>query len=148
MSTTTSTLALVKEVFAAFDAHDLDRFRDLLANDAVLNVGGGEESVQGADAIVAAVGVTLQAIPDLRVTVTNVFAEGNRGVAEVVREGTHSVAVDLPGGVQVPPTHQAVRLPECAVFTLRDQKIIRMVVYTDRLDTFQQLGMIPKEGDV
>ena len=148
MTNTVSTLALVKEVFVAFDTHDLTRFRDLLADDAVLNVGGGEESVHGADAIVAAVRVTLQAIPDLRVTVTNAFAEGNRGVAEVVREGTHSAAVDLPGSIEVPPTHRKVRLPECVVFTLHEKKITRMVVYTDRLDTFQQLGLIPKEGEV
>ena len=148
MNETEQTLVLIREVFTAFDAHDLDRFRELLADAAELNVGGGEESFQGKGAIVAAVSQTLAAIPDLRVRVTNAFAQGARGVAEVVRTGTHSRAVSLPDGTEIPPTERAVRLPECAVFTVRAGKIVRMVVYTDRLDTFQQLGLLPKEGNV
>lgn len=49
---------------------------------------------------------------------------------------------------ELPPTDARVRLPECAVFRVAEGKIIRLVVYTDRLETFQQLGLLPKEGAV
>lgn len=143
MSDSDRTLALVREVFAAFDAHDLTRFRALLADDAVLSVGGGEQSFTGPDAIVAAVAVTLDLIPDLRVTVTNAFASGLHGVAEVVREGTHLGPVPLPDGSEAPPTGRAVRLPECAVFEVRGGRVIRMTVYADGLDVSRQLGLLP-----
>lgn len=145
MNESERTLAIVTEVFAAFDDHDLDRFWALLADDAVLNVGGGEQTFRGAEAVVAAVRGTLEAIPDLRVTVTNAFASGPNGVAEVVREGTHGGPVSLPNGTEVPPSGRAVRLPECAVFEVREGQVVRMVVYADQLDTARQLGMLPEE---
>ena len=144
MSDSDQTLSVVREVFAAFDDHDLDHFRQLLADDAVLDVGGGALTIAGADAIVAAVGVTLVAVPDLRVTVTSAFASGPHGVAEVVREGTHTGPVPLPDGSEAPPTGRAVRLPECAVFEVRGGKVVRMAVYADQLDTSRQLGLLPE----
>jgi len=68
MSESDQTLAVLRQVFAAFAAHDLRAFRDLLHPDVVLQVGGGPATLTGADAVVAAVSVTTQAIPDLRVT--------------------------------------------------------------------------------
>lgn len=49
------TLATVEAVFAAFDAHDLGRFRVLLADDAVLLVGATGRRIVGAEAVVEAV---------------------------------------------------------------------------------------------
>src|SRR5262245_24317956 len=83
MSESEQTLAVVRQVFAAFAAHDLRSLRDLLHPDVVLPVGGGPATITGADAVVAAVSVTTQAIPDLRVTVTSAFAQGPLAAAEV-----------------------------------------------------------------
>ena len=140
MSTTDQTLATIHEVFAAFDAHDLARFRALLAEDAVLEVTGGPQVFQGPDAIVTAVGATLEALPDLRVRVTNAFADGARGVAEVVREGTNTGPIRLPGQ-EHPPTGRKVRLPECVVFEVQEGQVVRMAPYADQLDALGQLGL-------
>jgi steroid delta-isomerase-like uncharacterized protein len=146
MSESEQTLAVVRQVFAAFDAHDLDAFRTLLHPEVVMQVGGGPVSLTGPEAVVAAVAVTLRAIPDVRVTVTTAFADGPHGVAEVVREGTHTGSASLPDGSFVPPSGRRVRLPECVVFTVRDGKITRLAPYTDMLDTARQLGMLPPGG--
>ena len=143
MNQTEQTLAIIHQVFSAFDNHDLDAFRQLLAEDAALNVGGNDQTFQGAEAIVTTVGRTLDILPDLRVTVTNAFAHGPDGVAEVVREGTNTKPIPLPDVTEAPATGQRVRLPECAVFKIQAGKIVRMVVYTDLLDTYQQLGLLP-----
>src|SRR5262245_29488269 len=146
MSESDQTLAVVRRVFAAFAAHDVRAFRALLHPEVVLQVGGGPASITGADAVVAAVSVTLQAIPDLRITVTSVFAQGPLAAAEVVREGTHTGATVLPDGTPVPPSGRAVRLPECLVFRVGDGKVVRMSPYVDMLDTLRQLGVLPAHG--
>ena len=142
MSETDQTLAVVRQVFEAFAAHDLDAFRDLLHPDVVLHVGGGPTAIAGIEAVVAAVSVTVRAIPDLRVNVASTFAEGPFAAAEVVREGTHTSAAVLPDGTPIPPTGRTVRLPECLVFTVRDGRVARMAPYADMLDTLQQLGAL------
>jgi steroid delta-isomerase-like uncharacterized protein len=146
MNESEQTLAVIRDTFAAFNAHDLDRFRRLLADDAALVVGGSPQSFEGPDAVVAAIRPTLDAIPDLHVTVTNAFADGNRGVAEAVREGTNTGPIRLPDG-ELPPSGRSVRLPECIVFEVADGKIRRMVVYTDMLDTLAQLGLPPAPSE-
>ena len=35
----------------------------------------------------------------------------------------------------MPPSGQAVRLPECLVFTLRGDKVVRMAAYVEMLDS-------------
>ena len=140
-----ATLAVVHAVFEAFDAHDLDRFRSLLAAGAILSANGGAQTVSGAEAVVEAVSLTFALLPDLRVTVTDAFACGDRGIAEVLREGTHSGPVPLPDGTVSPPTGRRVRLPECVVFEVHDGLVHRMSVYADTLDTARQLGL-PLDG--
>ena len=115
---------MVRRVFDAFAAHDLDAFRDLLDADVVLHVGGGPTTIAGIDAVVAAVTVTVQAIPDLRVTALSAIADGSLAAAEVVREGTHTGAAVLPDGTPSPPSGRAVRLPECLMFTVRGGKVV------------------------
>ena len=136
-----STISVVRAVFEAFDAHDLDRFRVLLADDARLVVGATGRTIEGAEAVVAAVAVTFRLIPDLRVTVTRAFASGAEGVAEVVREGTHTGDVPLPDGRVSPATGQAVRLPECVVFDVWKGRVQQMTVWADELDTARQFGL-------
>lgn len=136
-----STLSVVRAVFEAFDAHDLDRFRAFLAEDAILVVGATGRTIRGAEAVVAAVAVTFRLIPDLRVTVTRAFASGAEGVAEVVREGTHTGDVPRPDGSTSPATGRAVRLPECVVFDVREGRVARMTVWADEADTARQLGL-------
>ncbi len=139
-----STLKIIREVFMAFDAHDLDRFRALLSPEAVMQDASGQ-IVQGPDQIVAGVSVMLEAFPDLRVTITNAFANGEHGVVEVMRQGIHTGPLRLPDR-EVPPTGRSLRLPESAVFEVRDGRIAAMRVYTDQLTGMMQLGLLAPEG--
>ncbi len=106
---------------------------------------GGPETVTGPEAIVKAVSTTLEALPDLRVTVTNAFADGAHGFAEVVREGTNTGPIRLPG-LSRPPTGRSVRLPDCIVFEVRDGKVVRMAPYSVRFDAMSQLGLLTGDG--
>lgn len=145
MSDTEQTLAVVRDVFEAFQAHDLDAFRALLADDAVLRDPSSDEVQRGPDAIVAAVKVVLDAIPDLHPTVENLFASGERAAAEVVRTGTHTGELKLPSGT-VPPTGREVRLPESIFLRVRDGKVVSMTTYVDRMHVMEAFGLTGQEG--
>lgn len=142
MTKSDETLEVITKVFAAFDAHDLDAFHDLLAPDAVFVIGGGDTTLVGQDSIVDAVRPTLEALPDLKVSIRNAFADGERGVAEVMREGVNKGPIRLPDGTVKEPTGRKVRLPECIVFEVREGRVVRMVPYVDMLDTFEQFGLL------
>lgn len=143
MNNSAQTVAVMREVFAAFHAHDLARFRALLAEDVIMpDASGTGSTLVGPDAVVRAVSMMADAFPDLRVTVRNAFADGERGVAEVLREGTHTGPLRLPVG-EVPPTGRALRLPECIVFQVRDGRVVSMTAYTDPLSGMAQLGLLP-----
>lgn len=144
MSDTEQTLSVVRDVFKAFQAHDLDAFHALLADEAVLRDPSSDEVQRGPDAIVATVKVVLDAIPDLHPEVTNLFASGERAVAEVVRTGTHTGEMKLPSGT-VPPTGRAVRLPESIFFRVRDGQLVSMTAYVDRMHVLKELGMAPAQ---
>jgi steroid delta-isomerase-like uncharacterized protein len=136
------TLAVIDAVFAAFNAHEIEQFRVLLAPDVVMpDSSGVGPDLHGPEAVVSAVSVMADAFPDLRVTVRNAFADGERGVAEVLREGTHTGPLNLPTGA-VPPTGKLLRLPESVVFVVRDGKVISMTANTDILSGMAQLGLI------
>lgn len=146
MKSSEETLSVIRQVFAAFDEHDLEAFQALLSEDAVLIVAGGPQQFVGPEAIVEAVGVTLDALPDLRVKVVNAFAHGAHGVVEAVRHGTNTGPVHLPGA-EHPPTGRRVRLPECVTFEVRDGRVVRMAPYADQLDAMRQFGLLPKIPD-
>lgn len=135
-----STRAVVDAVFAAFRSHDLDRFRSLLADDAVLIEPSSNTVHRGPDAIVDVVGVVLNAIPDLRPDVQTVLVDGTRAAVEVVRTGTHTGALTLAEGT-IPPTGREVRLPESIFFEVKEGHVTRMTPYVDRMHVLEELGV-------
>lgn len=146
MNHTDQTLSVVRKVFEAFQAHDLEGFRALLADDAALRDPSTAEVHRGPDAVVAAIKATLDAFPDLRPEVTNLFADGEQAVAEVVRTGTNTGELKMPSG-PVPPTGRKVRLPECIIFRVREGKVVSMTAYVDRLHVMEELGLaLQSEG--
>src|SRR5262249_39623606 len=146
MSESDQTLSVVRRVFAAFAAHDLDAFRDLLHPDVVLHIGGGPTTLAGIDAGAAAVSVTVRAVPHLRGTVGSAFPPGPLPPPGGGRGGAPNGAAGPPGGTPLPPSGRAVRLPECLMFTVRGGKVMRMAPYVDMLDTLRQLGALPMPG--
>jgi steroid delta-isomerase-like uncharacterized protein len=138
---TDATRATVHAIFETFAAHDLDAFRTFLTDDVVLRDPPSGMVHEGPEALMAAVGATVQAFPDLEPEVTNIVVEGEQAVAEVMRTATHTGPLPTPDG-PVPPTGRAVRMPECIVFRITDGKVASMTTYLDRLSILQQLGLI------
>ncbi|CAH1657106.1 Ketosteroid isomerase-related protein [Hyphomicrobiales bacterium] len=106
----------LKQLFDAFNRHDIDAVMAFFAADCVFNAVGGVEvfgtRFAGADAIRAAFSGTFAAMPDARWDHHGHFIHGNRAVSEWVFTGTNADGT-------------RIEADGCDVFTLRDGKIVR-----------------------
>jgi steroid delta-isomerase-like uncharacterized protein len=78
------------------------------------------------------------AIPDLRVTMDEMVAEGDRVAARWTAEGTHQG--ELLG---IPPTGKRIRWSGISICRVAEGKLAEQFERWDRLDLMQQLGVIP-----
>ena len=77
-------------------------------------------------------------MPDLRVVIEDMIADGDKVAVRYTLEGTHKG--ELFG---VPPTGQHVSIKSIAIERVSDGKIREHWRVTDSLDMMQQLGVIP-----
>lgn len=133
--------AVVRSTFAALDARDLVRFRELLhpeAEDRFLAVG----TFTGRDAIVAFFEEMFAAVPDARLEVRRVVAEGNVAAVEWTMRGTFG-----GGPFQgIRPTGKRVEIDGVDVIELRDGLQYRNSIYYDGATFARQIGMLPPLG--
>jgi predicted ester cyclase len=80
----------------------------------------------------------LAGIPDLRVTIEELVAEGDKVAVRRSYAGTHRG--ELLG---IPPTGRPVRIGGISIFRLTGGKIAEQWEQLDRLALLQQLGVIP-----
>ena len=80
----------------------------------------------------------LAGIPDLRVTIEELVAEGDRVAVRRSYGGTHQG--ELLG---IPPTGKQVQISGISIFRLAEGKIAEHWEQLDRLALMQQLGVLP-----
>jgi steroid delta-isomerase-like uncharacterized protein len=78
------------------------------------------------------------AFPDLKVTVEDTIAEGNKVVARQSYTGTHKG--ELFG---IPPTGKHVMVREVQIATFSNGKVVEHREFADEMGLMQQLGVIP-----
>jgi steroid delta-isomerase-like uncharacterized protein len=83
----------------------------------------------------------LAGLPDLRVTIEELVAEGDKVAVRRSYAGTHRG--ELLG---IPPTGKQVRLGGISIFRLDGGKIAEQWEQLDRLALMQQLGVLPTPG--
>jgi steroid delta-isomerase-like uncharacterized protein len=83
----------------------------------------------------------LDAIPDLRVTIEELIAEGDKVGARRSYEGTHQGVL-----LGIPATGKQLRVGGISIFRLADGRITEHWEQLDRLALMQQLGVIPAPG--
>ena len=120
------TTLTIREVFQAgtdaFNAHDIDAFAELLADDVVFDAPGmPRDSGRAACAAVHEAG-------------DGVMVEGGRFV------GTHAGPLMTPGGA-IPATGRSVEVPYVHVLHFRDGRHVFLGLTFDRLLMLEQLGL-------
>jgi steroid delta-isomerase-like uncharacterized protein len=125
----------------AFNAHDIDAFASVLAEDVVFLAPGGLRG-EGKTACAAFYAGWFMAFPDARVEVHGVHFAENVAVEEGTFIGTHRGVLHAPTG-DVAPTGRHVELDYIQVLQFRDGKHQSFNLMFDRLLMLEQLGLLP-----
>ncbi len=108
------------------------------ASDYIYHGPGGQE-LRGREGIKGLWAVFFAAFPDLRATVDDIVAEGDKLVLRWTVRGTHR------GEFQgIVPTNRQVMLPIIEMFRIAGGQLAEAWDSFDRLDLMQQLGAIPR----
>lgn len=124
-----------------FNAHDIDGFAEVLADDVVFAAPGGMRGA-GKPACVEFFGGWWRAFPDARVEVHCVHFIDDVAVEEGTFMGTHNGVLRSPAG-DIPPTGRSVTVPYLQVLRFRDGKHASFNLMFDRLLMIEQLGLAP-----
>jgi ketosteroid isomerase-like protein len=125
----------------AFNAHDVDGFGEVIADDVVFRAPGGMGG-QGKPACLEFWGAWLAAFPDGHVEVHDARVIDDVAVEEGTFSGTHEGVLHTPSG-DLPPTGRAVGLPYIHVLRFRDGLHVSFNLSFDRLLMLEQLDLIP-----
>jgi steroid delta-isomerase-like uncharacterized protein len=124
-----------------YNKHDLSGALSFWASDAVYTDPIGR--CEGRDAIQAYHEAADTPFSDIRLETTRLIEEGDTAVAEWRWQGTHTAAIAMPDGTEIPPTGKAVEISAVTVMTVRDRKVTRQRVYFDNVGMMSQLGLMP-----
>ena len=138
------TTLTIREVFQAgtdaFNAHDIDGFAEVLADDVVFDAPGMPRD-SGRAACAAFYRGWIEAFPDARVEVDAVHEAGDGVMVEEGRfVGTHAGPLTTPGGA-IPATGRSVEVPYVHVLHFRDGRHVFLGLTFDRLLMLEQLGL-------
>lgn len=134
----------VREAFEkgteSFNAHDIEAFASVLAEDVTFRAPG--VSGQGKAACVEFYASWFGAFPDAHVEVHGLHIIDDIAVEEGTFTGTHDGVLHSPGG-DVPPTGRPVALAYIQVLHFEDGKHASFDLMFDRMQMLEQLGLIP-----
>ena len=139
--TTMSTVEAFTRGTDTFNAHDIDGFAAVLADDVVFSAPGGMRG-EGKTACVEFYGSWFSAFSDAHLELHDVRFVGETAVEEGTFVGTHDGVLRLPTG-DVPATGRAVSVDYIHVLRFRDGKHLSFDLMFDRLSMLEQLGLVP-----
>jgi predicted ester cyclase len=128
---------LVRGFVAAWNDRAFDRFREVMAEGAVLHIGGSDISCDpAATATIAEQWTT--AFPDWRFEILALIAEGDMVAAHLPYSGTHREPI-----LGIEPTERHARVDEMVIFRIADGKIAEAWEVYDECGMWRQLGVQP-----
>ena len=133
--------AVVRRLLDVWEQGNIDLIDELLAPDYVNHSPATPEQPTGPEGLKGVVSIFRSAIPDLKMVVEDMIAEGDKVVLRYTLEGTHEG--ELFG---IPPTGKQLSVKGIAVERVSDGKIREHWRVTDELGMMQQLGVIPEPG--
>ncbi len=98
---------------------------------------------RGPAAIKAHVSDWLSAFPDLKVSVEQMFADGDRVISQLAMDGTQTGQ-----WLGIPPTRKRINIRMITIHRIRNRKIIEDWVLVESLGLLQQLGVLPATNDI
>lgn len=128
---------LIRAFLDAWNVRDFDRFEDLMADGAVLHIGGMHVPCDPAGTRAIAEEWTT-AFPDWRFELLRLLAEDDLVVAHMPYSGTHRAPI-----AGVPATGRACTVDELVIFRIADGKIAEAWEVYDEAGMWRQLNSTP-----
>jgi steroid delta-isomerase-like uncharacterized protein len=100
-----------------------------------------DQEIQGLEEARQFIDMYKTAFPDLKATVEDVIAEGDKVVTRVTIRGTHQGEVEEFG----PPTGRQIELKGITISRIEGGKIVEDWDSYDNLSLLQQLGLVPEQ---
>ncbi len=102
-----------------------------------------EPAQRGPQAMKEHVSGWLMSFPDLRFTIEQMIAEGDRVVSQLVMEGTHQGR-----WMGISPTGKKLQIRMIVIHRIANSKIAEDWVLVESLGLFQQLGAVPDTAEL
>jgi predicted ester cyclase len=128
---------LVRAFIEAWNDREFDRFDDLMAGTAVLNIGGAAVPCDPAGTRAIAQQWTT-AFPDWRFDLLSLVAEGDRVVAHMPYSGTFTCAIN-----GIAPTGRFAQVDEMVIFRIAEGKVAEAWEVYDEAGMWRRLGVSP-----
>jgi steroid delta-isomerase-like uncharacterized protein len=136
---------LVRSMYECFNSRNFHRAISLVTKDFEwMNVPFGARFT-GPDGALEFLEGWARAIPDSRVTLSNVIGAGDHVFTEFFFRGTHQGTLEVPGG-QLAPTGKRVDVPVCEIVHCTGGKIATIRTYFDAATLMRELGLMPAMG--
>jgi len=129
---------VVRRFWGVWEDGNIGLVDELLAPDYVNHSPGMPDQPTGPEGVKAVVSMFRTGMPDLRIVIDDMIAEGDKVAVRYTIEGTHEGHL-----FGVPPTGQRVSIESFTVERVSDGRIREHWRVTDTLDMMQQLGAIP-----
>ena len=137
-TTNKATVRRLNEELSSSDWELISKTIDELVEPDALVRAPTPPGVRGAQALKHVFGMLHRAFPDLRITVDDVIAEGDKVVIRVTGRGSHE------GEFQgIPATGRQVTATGVGIARVQDGRIVESWAAYDALGLMQQLGAIP-----
>jgi steroid delta-isomerase-like uncharacterized protein len=133
---------IVRRFWGVWEEGNIDLVDELLAPDYVNRTPATPDQPTGPEGVKGVVGMFRSGMPDLRVVIEDMIADGDKVAVRYTLEGTHEG--ELFG---VPPTGRRLSIKSIAIERVSDGKIREHWRVTDSLDMMQQLGVVPEPGE-
>jgi len=129
---------LARDIYAAINAHDLDKVLSFHTDDVFVESPAGARVMHGKEELRASLNGYFGAFSNFKMELTSFFASGNRSWEEWVVSGTHT------GSFQgLPPTGKTISLRGILVREVKEGKTYRVTEYYDSATIMRQLGLLP-----
>lgn len=130
-----------QDLHMAFSEGRLDRCLELAADDIEVVFQAAGQTARGREGFMQFMQGFRTAFPDIRITHTNIFGEGEWIAVEFTWQGTHTGPLMTPAGAIAPSGKRVSDGRVCEVMRWRDGKVVRLVNYQDLGGVLRELGV-------
>lgn len=120
-----------------FNNGNFTRIDEIVSSDFIIHSLNPNKEIHGPDGVKIFISSLRAAFPDIKFTITDQFAEGDKVVTHYIIEGTH-----LESFEGIPPTGKSFKVSSIDIDYIKNGKVAECWSNLDELSLLQQLGVL------